>query len=49
MVQEGTTAGEQVVVGDLTTIVDEALRSQLRAPAVVVVGDVVAARAALPP
>jgi uroporphyrin-III C-methyltransferase / precorrin-2 dehydrogenase / sirohydrochlorin ferrochelatase len=41
VIQEGTTASQRVVRGRLDTIADRVVRSGLRPPAIVVVGDVV--------
>jgi siroheme synthase len=44
VVRWGTYEGQQTVVGTLRTIGDEAERAAMRAPAVIVVGEVVALR-----
>ncbi len=41
VVQEGTTTAQRVVRGTLATIADDAAAAGIRAPAIVVVGDVV--------
>jgi uroporphyrinogen III methyltransferase/synthase len=44
VVEQGTTPAQRVVRADLATIADEASRAGIRAPAVIVVGEVVALR-----
>jgi uroporphyrin-III C-methyltransferase len=47
IVVDGTQAGERIVVSTLGDVVQDAAREQVRAPAVIVVGEVVRVRAAL--
>jgi siroheme synthase len=44
VIRWGTYEGQQSVLGTLSTIADEAERSRLRAPAVIIVGEVVRLR-----
>ena len=47
VIRWGTYEGQQTVTGTLATIADEASRAALRAPAVIIVGEVVRLRARL--
>ncbi len=47
VIQEGTMPGQRVVVATLATIADEAAREEIRAPALVVVGEVARRRESL--